>query len=51
MTQVIPFKRENWEIEFGSEKELKENLNILQQLQTKFFDRYKSMFWHRKEYK
>ena len=51
IAQVIPFKREDWEIEFGSEKELKENLNILQQLQTKFFDRYKSMFWHRKEYK
>lgn len=51
IAQVIPFKREDWQMEIGSEKELKEQFNIAQKLQTKFFDRYKSMFWSRKEYK
>lgn len=51
IAQVIPFKREGWQMEIGSEKELKEQHSITQKLQTKFFDRYKSMFWSRKEYK
>lgn len=51
IAQVIPFKREDWQMEIGSEKELKEQFNITQKLQNKFFDRYKSMFWNRKEYK
>lgn len=51
IAQVIPFKREDWQMEIGSEKELKEQHSITQKLQTKFFDRYKSMFWSRKEYK
>ena len=51
IAQVIPFKREGWQMEIGSAKELKEQHSITQKLQTKFFDRYKSMFWSRKEYK
>lgn len=51
IAQIIPFKREDWQMEIGSEKELKEQFNITQKLQSKFFDRYKSMFWSRKEYK
>jgi len=51
IAQVIPFKREGWQMEIGSEKELKEQNSITQKLNTKFFDRYKSMFWSRKEYK
>jgi hypothetical protein len=51
IAQVIPFKREDWKMEIGSEEELKEQRNITQKLQTKFFDRYKQMFWSRKEYK
>lgn len=51
IAQVIPFKREEWQMEIGSVGELKEQHSITQKLQTKFFDRYKSMFWHRKEYK
>ena len=51
IAQVISFKREDWQMEIGSEKELKEQHSITQKLQTKFFDRYKSMFWSRKEYK
>ena len=51
IAQVIPFKRENWQMKIGSEKELKEQHSITQKLQTKFFDRYKSMFWTKKEYR
>lgn len=51
IAQVIPFKREDWQMEIGSQKELIEQNSITQKLQTKFFDRYKSMFWSRKEYK
>jgi hypothetical protein len=51
IAQVIPFKREDWKMEIGSQKELIEQHSITQKLQTKFFDRYKSMFWSRKEYK
>jgi hypothetical protein len=51
IAQVIPFKREGWQMEIGSIEELKEQRNITQKLQTKFFDRYKQMFWTRKEYK
>ena len=51
IAQVIPFKREGWKMEIGSIEELKEQHNITQKLQTKFFDRYKQMFWSRKEYK
>jgi hypothetical protein len=51
IAQVIPFKREGWQMEIGSMEELVEQNSITQKLQTKFFDRYKSMFWTRKEYK
>jgi hypothetical protein len=51
IAQVIPFKREGWQMEIGSIEELKEQHSITQKLQTKFFDRYKQMFWSRKEYK
>jgi hypothetical protein len=51
IAQVIPFKRDSWKMEFGKEKELNEQKNIKIQLETKFFDRYKSMFWNKKEYK
>jgi hypothetical protein len=51
IAQVIPFKREDWQMDIGSEKELIEQNSITQKLQTKFFDRYKQMFWSRKEYK
>ena len=51
IAQVIPFKRENWKMQIGSKKEFKEQNKVLQQLQVKFFNRYKEMFWTRKEYK
>jgi hypothetical protein len=51
IAQVIPFKRENWEMSFGGDKEINENNKIMIQLQTRFFDRYKNMFRQQKEYK
>ena len=51
IAQVIPFKRDSWKMELGSEEEFKKQLNIAQKLNTKFFNRYKTMFWSRKEYK
>ena len=51
IAQVIPIKRENWKMGIGSEAEYKEQALITNKLQTKFFDRYKSMFWERKEYR
>jgi hypothetical protein len=51
IAQVIPIKRDAWKMEFGGQEELDEQANITTKLQTKFFDRYKTMFWSRKEYK
>lgn len=51
IAQVIPFKRENWKINYGNKKDYKKQFDITTKLQTKFFDRYKTMFWSRKEYK
>jgi hypothetical protein len=51
IAQIIPFKREGWQMEIGSEKELKEQYGVRQKLNIKFFDRYKLLFWNRKEYK
>ena len=51
IVQVIPFKRENWEMKIGSKKEFDSHVRSTNLLLTRFFDRYKSMFWSRKEYK
>ena len=51
IAQVIPFKRESWTMQFGGEKEIKEQANLTNKLSTTFFDRYKNMFRQNKEYK
>jgi hypothetical protein len=51
IAQVIPFKRESWKMIFGFQKDYMEQANITKKLQTNFFDRYKNMFWFKKEYK
>lgn len=50
IAQVIPFKRETWKIEFGNKKDIEDQNNITHKLQTKFYDRYKTFFWSRKQY-
>jgi hypothetical protein len=51
IAQVIPFKREAWTMELGDKKDLEAQAKVTKKLQSKFFDRYKSMFWTKKEYK
>jgi hypothetical protein len=51
IAQVIPFKRDSWFMEEGSERNLKTVSQLRNKLNSKFFDRYKTMFWTRKEYK
>lgn len=51
IAQVIPFKRESWELQLGGDKEIQENRRLMHKLESKFFDRYKSMFRATKEYK
>ena len=51
MVQVIPFKRESWKHSIGTEKDLKELKQDEIKLASKFFDRYRTMFWERKTFK
>lgn len=51
IAQVIPIKRDDWKMELGGQKEIEEQLKVSMKLQTKFFDRYKTMFRKNKEYK
>ena len=51
IAQVIPFKRDSWTINFGNKKDFEAQVKVTKKLRSKFFDRYKSMFWVKKEYK
>lgn len=44
IAQVIPFKRDNWNMEIGKEKNIKKSNDITTQLKTRFFDSYKNQF-------
>jgi len=47
LAQVIPIKREQWQMQFDNFNQEETRLKM----HTKIFDRYKSMFWSKKEYK
>ena len=51
MAQIIPFKRESWKMIKGNEEDTTNQLKVMLYLQSQFFDRYKRLFWSRKEYK
>jgi hypothetical protein len=51
MVQVIPFKRDLWKSESGSEKNTKKISEDITLLSSRFLDRYKNIFWERKSYK
>jgi len=51
IAQVIPFKRDSWNMEIGTKEDFDRQNKTSKKLQSKFFDRYKTMFWTRKEYK
>jgi len=49
--QVIPFKREEWKMQFGGVDEYKEQAAIYTKLRSLFFDSYKRQFRQNKEYR
>lgn len=49
--QVIPFKREKWQLKIGNKKDYKEQQKNNSKLRTRFFDSYRNQFWDKKEYK
>lgn len=49
--QVIPFKRESWQMDFGNDEDIKEQNDIRKKLKTVFFDSYKRQFRQLKEYR
>jgi len=51
MAQVIPIKRDNWKIEIGSLKNKDQAVNDVSKLESKFYDRYKTLFWNKKSYR
>ena len=50
MVQVIPFKRESWKMWSGFYLE-KAHSKVFSLLNTKWVDKYKTMFWSKKSYK
>lgn len=51
IAQVIPIKRDKWSMAIGNSKDYEAQDKVSSKLQTRFFDRYKTMFWGKKEYK
>lgn len=51
IVQVIPFKRDNWKMDLGGEKEIKETKDIRDILDARFFDRYKNLFRAERNFK
>jgi hypothetical protein len=50
LVQVIPFKRQSWKMEMGNAKNLEKIAENQNDISSIFFDRYKKMFWSKKEY-
>jgi hypothetical protein len=51
IAQVIPFKRDSWEMSIGTEKDLENSKELNVRLRSRFFDFYKSQIRQLKEYK
>lgn len=51
MVQVIPFKRDSWEMKIGGAEEIAKGDAVMHRLSAKIFNAYKTMFWSRKEFK
>jgi hypothetical protein len=49
--QLIPFKRESWTMKIGGPKDLEKHKKSQDLLETKIFDRYKTFFRQKKEFK
>ena len=50
IVQVIPFKRDSWQMKLGKEEDIKNIKQNILKKSSKFFDAYKSLFWSSKEY-
>ena len=51
MAQVIPFKRDSWQMEIGKQEDYLKQQKTTMHLRTAFFDSYKNKFRAPKEYK
>lgn len=51
IAQVIPFKRDSWQIDIGDKKNFNKQFNVAHKINQTFFDAYKNLFWNKKEYK
>jgi hypothetical protein len=51
IAQVIPFKRDSFEMKIGNEDDYKKSEKDKARVRSKFFNSYKNQFWNRKEYK
>jgi hypothetical protein len=51
MVQVIPFKRDSWKMSMGDENSKNNIRENIMNLDSRFFDRYKTLFWNAKKYK
>lgn len=53
IAQVIPFKRDEWEMEVLDENSIlfKKSQSIFFELRSKIFNSYKTKYWHKKSYK
>jgi hypothetical protein len=51
IAQVIPFKRDSFKMKMGNKIDLENALKVENLIPLKFFNKYKTMFWSRKEYK
>jgi hypothetical protein len=49
--QVIPFKREKWQMEIGGAEEFKQQMAVTTKLRSLFFDSYKRQYRQPKEYR
>jgi hypothetical protein len=50
IAQVIPFKRDSWNMEYGTQEDFFKQEKITGKLRSKFFDSYKTQFRSSKEY-
>jgi hypothetical protein len=49
--QVIPFKRDEWQMEFGAKEEFDDQVRLTNKLRSVFFDSYKRQYRQPKEYR
>jgi len=50
LVQVIPFKRDSWKKQLGTQKDIEEQDKITKKLRTIFFDSYRNRYWDRKQF-